>query len=654
MSDKFKYAPGKPGFGSRGDTGEDGLPGLSMYFTDLDPVNEVNVINNKITNNIVLWSGDNTALPGGRVYSTGDLFFDTNGKCYEIDASANTFTYRLAELTMGRFFSALGVTSMEGFERYYNNNASPKYLIDNVYTTAGSVDYSTIPSTIYGIATYNFTRIEYTDVPLGGKYNAFTVYSAGETAPADDKEALAIVREYATNVFRIGNLDDSGDLRNVSLTFDVSLLKQTKETGNQFTINTSTGAILTNYEIRANSLFDNNFVANPSSFYCLLNGTTNEVSIYWNLLDFVSNDSDVTGDLYFFQTISSYDGETYDIDSSVLRPLVFYNVGSSGSIAISGLNAAASYTSYMKLEKNGWTRNSDPEYIEGASLTISPTTWQTDGSGAYEGDNSIGFNVISNTTWTPTLQTNPSTFMTELAYDGDSDGSIFVELEENSGPSRTGIIRVTLPNASYEDISIWQLGPGASSPPLDSVTFDISDGVDTVSGDCEFASGQVTYYITEDGLEAGYLIHLSTTLGHYVNVPNPGPAGATVEYLIESYLKTNNDTTIASYTSNTFGNPLSVGDSSSGFIPIEASIYASDFPIKIEINVTTDGYDVGNGFAPLILVEAGSGRGINFAADSCIWLHDPSADLEISRDYNQTDAIYIDSIGCGGAGEEDE
>jgi len=38
MSEKFKYAPGKPGYGTKGDKGSDGQQGLAMYFTDINPI----------------------------------------------------------------------------------------------------------------------------------------------------------------------------------------------------------------------------------------------------------------------------------------------------------------------------------------------------------------------------------------------------------------------------------------------------------------------------------------------------------------------------------------------------------------------------------------------------------------------------------------
>jgi len=484
MSNKFKYAPGKPGFGSKGNTGEDGDQGLAIYFTDYDPASDINLINLKITNNQALWSAvPPVSLPGDRVYVTGDLFFDSDGKCYEIDAENNTFTYRFATLNMGGFFSSLGISSEDGFERYFNSNSSPKYLIDNVYTTGGVIDYSQIPFSIYGIKSYNFTRYEYSNVNVEG-YNPFTVYSSGLSSLVDDHKAIAIVRDISENTFRIGNLNDNGDLRNVNITFDVSSLKQTKEVGNSFTINTPTGTVLTNYEINANSLFDSNFNTAPSSFTSVFHSSSNDVSLYWNLSDFTNGyDSDITGILYFFTTINSFTGNSYSIDASILRPLIFNNVDSSGVIKITGLNSNESYSYYMKLNKNGWSRNSDIQYVYGGALTVSPLSYVCV-SGGYGGtfgaESSIGFNVDANTTWDVSLVSNPNTFMTDLFYastDGN-DGSIFINLTENASAGRYGTIRVTPSVGIAKDVSIYQ--EGAISTVVISATLysDINDSND--------------------------------------------------------------------------------------------------------------------------------------------------------------------------------
>ena len=317
MSNKFQYAPGMPGFGTKGKDGSVGAQGIAMYFTDLNPVTDINTINLKILNNQVLWSGSSSVLPDNRVYVTGDLFFDGDGKAYEINAETDTFTYKFASLNMGGFFVPLGINSDNGFQRYFNSNNSPKYIIDNIYTELGAINYTESPTTIYGITPENFARIEYSNVQKAGSlnqiFNPFTVYSAGEIAGLDDQKSMAIVRDNSNNLFRIGNIDDNGNLRNVNLIFDVSSLIQTKQPGNTFSLNTPVGSVLTNYEIAANTIFDPNFNNDPITF--VTNMGTTDASVSWVLSDF-TNDPGVTGDLYFYEDLGAYTGNTFRIDSS--------------------------------------------------------------------------------------------------------------------------------------------------------------------------------------------------------------------------------------------------------------------------------------------------------------------------------------------------
>jgi hypothetical protein len=331
-----------------------------MYFTDLDPVSDLNFINSRISNNFDIWKNFGNPLPDGRIYVTGDLFFDTNGKAYEINTETDTFSSFGGSLNTGGFFVPLGVNSDNGFLRYFNSNTSPKYIIDNIYIDSGAINYTESPANIYGISPENFARIEYSNVQKissqGELFNPFTVYSSG----VDDQNSMAIVRDSSHNLFRIGNIDNAGNLRNTTLIFDVSSLIHTKQTGNAFTLNSPLGSIITNYEIAANTLFDPNFTSSPASFFAIMG--TIDISLNWVLSDF-TNDPAVTGDLYFFENIAPYSGQIFRIDSSVARPLVFSNVGATGKIRISGISPSTSYGFYMKLSKNGWTRNSVVKYI---------------------------------------------------------------------------------------------------------------------------------------------------------------------------------------------------------------------------------------------------------------------------------------------------
>ena len=464
MSEKFKYAPGKPGFGTKGDVGIDGNQGLAMYFTDFNPATQSSAINALIQNNQALWTGPATPLPGGRVYVTGDLFFDSNGKVYEIDASSNTFTSVLGTLNMGGFFVPLGVSSSDGFQRYFNTNSGEKIIIDNVYTISGAIDYTQVPSSIYGIVPVNFARIEYTDIkPGAGVYNAFSVYSSGQTAGADDNKALAIVYDEATKTFRIGNLDNTGNVRNTNLTFDVSLLKHSKDSGGYFSVNTPQGAILTNYEMAANSLFNPNFNSAPSSFFANMGPT--DVSLNWNLLDF-TNDPLVTGDLYFYERFVPYNGRIFNTTDVSVRPLIFSNVEPTGKIRVTGISSAKAYSYYMKLYKNGWTRNSDVKTAFLGIVNVTPTSYMLEPSiahhvGEFVHSPSGGFKVAANNTWDVSLL-NTGNWMYNLVCtsvgSGNYDGSIYFDLSTNSLTTRSGFMKVTLLGGTTQFVQIQQKG----------------------------------------------------------------------------------------------------------------------------------------------------------------------------------------------------
>lgn len=448
MSDKFKYAPGKPGIGSKGEDGKPGNPGLSMYFTDFNPITQKGLINDRIENNQALWSEflPPVSLPSGRKYVTGDLFFDQDGQAYEINAETNTFEYKFASLNMGGFFIPLNVSSSDNFQRYFNSNVSPKYIIDNVYTESGAIDYTQSPTDIYGILPKNFTRLEYTNVKWNG-YNPFTVYSSGET----NDQSLALVYDGSTATFHLGNLDIDGKLRNTNLIFDVSLLKHTKQSGNLFTVNTPDGAILTNAEIAANSLFAPNFNRLPDSFSAIFGGS--DVSIYWTLSDF-TNDPDVDGDLYFFEKINP-DGSIFKIDSSMLRPLIFSNVPETGSVKITGCSSTRIYSCYMKLYKNGWARTSEALQLFSGTLSVTPLSFVLNSSDA----GTVGFDIDANYPWTASFTQNPESFMSvDTSTIGAYDGSLSIDFTVNASTrARLGEIRVQLEGSNiYKDVSIWQ------------------------------------------------------------------------------------------------------------------------------------------------------------------------------------------------------
>ncbi len=380
------------------------------------------------------------------------VVFDSDGKTYEItNTLTGKYEYKLASLNMGGFFVPLSISTDNGFDRFFNSNISPKYIIDNVYTEAGAINYTESPLNIYGIGPKNFTRIEYTNVVYNiglNRYNPFTVYSSGEIAGSDDEKSIAIVRDASHNSFRIGNLDDAENLRNVNLIFDVSSLIHTKQPGNYFNENTPPGSVLTNYEINANSLFDPNFNGNPDSFVGNMVSTTATVS--WNLLHF-TGDPLVSGDLYFYERLNP---GTFRIDSSAARPLIFSNIAASGTVNITGLSSTKVYETYIKLNKNGWTRNSDIKAVFNGILVVTPASLSGEPSAGYSFTNK--FNVHANATWDVSF--GDATWITNPTLSGNNDGSIGFALPEKIGSSRNAVMVVTLLGGLSQSVAISQKG----------------------------------------------------------------------------------------------------------------------------------------------------------------------------------------------------
>ncbi len=357
---KFQYSPGLIGYGAKGADGSTGLQGLAIYFTDFNPLADIIPIRNAIENNEVLWSAaaPGTKLPGGRKYVVDDLIIDSRGFVYRITVPAlGDYINTEMALNKSTFFTAspwLNQT-LNGFDRYFNNNDSQKIIIDNVFTVIAGINYSLSPSKIYGISPKNFARIEYSNIS-DVSYNAFSLYSSGQNVITDDHKSLAIVKKARSNEFHIGNLDSNNLFRDVDLILDVSSLRFARESGNQFNKNTTIGTVLTNSEKNANPLFSDFFIPLPSSF--IGSAAPTHVTLNWNLADFTSGNYDpsITGILYFYKKEDA--SGTYTLDASVFRPLAFHNLGNTGSLIVSILTLGQTYEYYLSICKNGWERNS--------------------------------------------------------------------------------------------------------------------------------------------------------------------------------------------------------------------------------------------------------------------------------------------------------
>ena len=222
MAKKFEYAPGLPGYGTRGVDGSAGVTGLSTYFSSYDGDTDVASLRTRILSNNILYSSA-APLPDSREYQDGDIFIDKNAKVWVINfAVTNKYEDTGIQINTSGLFDSDGLVTYNGYDRYANlHNATP-LLIDNVFSIAAA-NYAQTPSHLYGNQTRNYGQIKYvgSDSPDPSiAYYAFAAYTTGET----DSDAFAIVKEIGTNTFRIGNVSDSGatNLRNTSLVLDFS------------------------------------------------------------------------------------------------------------------------------------------------------------------------------------------------------------------------------------------------------------------------------------------------------------------------------------------------------------------------------------------------------------------------------------------------
>lgn len=221
MPRQFVYAPGLPGYGTRGVDGSAGLTGIATYFSAYDGNSDSVTIKSKIIANKELFSNDKL-IPGypTRTYQSGDIFIDKNARIFQIDFDeANLYKDTGIFLNTSGFFSSGPIqSSSPEFERYSNSYETQKYLIDIVYSdTVG--DYTTYPVSIYDNAPLYYAQVKYIDQLLGPNFTnvyPFQVWTIGD-AIADN--AIALVREKDANLWRFGNYDD-GSVRDASLSLD--------------------------------------------------------------------------------------------------------------------------------------------------------------------------------------------------------------------------------------------------------------------------------------------------------------------------------------------------------------------------------------------------------------------------------------------------
>ena len=223
MPRKFVYAPGLPGYGTKGVDGSAGLLGLATYFSAYDGNSDTVTIKSKIIANKELFSTD-SLLPGypARIYQTGDIFIDKNARVFQIDfAESNLYADTGTFLNTSGFFTSGPVqSSSPGFERYSNTYDTEKVLIDMNYSNGVLENYATYPQNIYKNAPEFFGRIDFVGsdvvVDLNGYY-PFQVWTIGNS---NNSYSIALSREENNNIWHFGNLDNTDTVRDVSLSLD--------------------------------------------------------------------------------------------------------------------------------------------------------------------------------------------------------------------------------------------------------------------------------------------------------------------------------------------------------------------------------------------------------------------------------------------------
>jgi hypothetical protein len=587
---KFEYAPGIPGFGTKGVDGSAGSTGLSMYFTNLSGITDQPTLKTKILNNYILWS-TTTPLPNGRAYQQGDLFVDSVGKIYVIDFNQYyKFRDTYTNFSASAYFQYSETDSDYGMHRY--SNTFRYYLIDNVLSdTVG--DYTTTPTTIYSIKPKNFNRIEYTDE--GDNYNPFSVFIASDTC---DNNSIAIVRDVVDNSFRIGNLDSNGIARNVNIKFDVDKLMVSKDVGKTFTQDTFAGTVVTNYEINANSLFDPLFNYNPASFRYDSSPGINSATIFWDKRDFLNTAdtavlNNVQASLFFYQRDTTYMYKTYSfakVEAST-RTMCFYNIDVSGQLDVSALDSDKTYGMYMTFYNNGWTRNSVLKNVYPGVVPVlyiqDPCLGNivTDASGivtltgmSYTSKNGFVVDISTNIASDITI-TKDKDWIT-LSTDTPSGWPIptLVDVSINQTTSHTTETATILYHSAAADACIYVTRSGVPTPVLLHSTFKSTEN----SNYNWHIETESAWYIYVDNMPLNTVVDISIFLNSTVNNNN---SAKNVNY--------NNTATL--YTGDTLLNTKtfakSIGyatvDISSGWLECEA-ILPSYLPLILVLNTQAD------------------------------------------------------------------
>jgi hypothetical protein len=222
MPQKFQYAPGLPGYGTKGVDGSSGLQGIATYFSGYNGNSDSVTIKSKIIANKELFSGDDY-IPGYpiRVYQTGDVFIDKDARIFQIDFDEPNL-YKDTGIflnTSGFFETGPTQTAAPGFQRFSNAFTNEQFLIDSVYSLNAG-DYTTKTEQIYDTSNGYFARVNYVGNDITPNFKdrifPFAVWIAND---GGDFSSIALMREYNNNIWHLGN-KNGGVQRDVSLVLD--------------------------------------------------------------------------------------------------------------------------------------------------------------------------------------------------------------------------------------------------------------------------------------------------------------------------------------------------------------------------------------------------------------------------------------------------
>lgn len=222
----FKYAPGVPGYGSKGTDGSTGLQGSGTYFSSYNGKTDQIIIKQKIQTNQELFTGD-SSLPGWpvRTYQTGDIFIDKNARIFQINLEIpDQFEDKESVLNTSEFFEEGPIQAdAPNFHRYSNSYSIDKKIIDIVYSNNYG-DWTDAPEYIYGASPRYYAQTMLVDSGIvdwnTANFGEYFPFQLWRTDSISDSDSIALSREHNNNIWHLGNLDNSDSVRNVKLSLD--------------------------------------------------------------------------------------------------------------------------------------------------------------------------------------------------------------------------------------------------------------------------------------------------------------------------------------------------------------------------------------------------------------------------------------------------